>query len=90
MEFNAELGMFGLIAITDHTTPPVDREFPLFFHDLYQDDVPSLAHQDFDCFNGASYLGNTPIFTAKVGDRVRWRVAALGKEFHEFQIHGHR
>jgi manganese oxidase len=89
MEFNAELGMFGLIAITDHTTPPVDREFPLFFHDLYQDDVPSLS-QDFDCFNGASYLGNTPTFTAKVGDRVRWRVAALGKEFHVFHIHGHR
>jgi manganese oxidase len=89
MEFNAELGMFGIIAITDHTTPAVDQEFFLFFHDLYQADVPSLS-QDYDCFNGASYLGNTPTFSAKVGDRVRWRVAALGKEFHVFHVHGHR
>jgi FtsP/CotA-like multicopper oxidase with cupredoxin domain len=89
MEFNAELGMFGLIAITDASTPPVDREFFLFFHDLYQADVPSLS-QDFDCFNGRSYLGNTPTFTATVGQRIRWRVAALGKEFHVFHIHGHR
>ena len=89
MEFNAELGMFGLVAITDHTTSKVDREIFLFFHDLYQDDVPSLS-QDYDCFNGACYLGNTPKFTARIGDRVRWRIAALGKEFHVFHLHGHR
>lgn len=89
MELNAELGMFGLIAITDKHTPKVDTEIFLFFHDLYQDDVPSLS-QDFDCFNGRSYLGSTPTFTAKVGQRVRWRVAALGKEFHVFHLHGHR
>ena len=89
MELNAELGMFGLIAVTDHHTARVDREHFLFFHDLYQDDVPSLT-QDFDCFNGLSYLGNTPTFTAKAGDRVRWRIAALGKEFHVFHLHGHR
>lgn len=89
MELAAELGMFGIIAITDHDTPKVDREFFLFFHDLYQDDVPGLS-QDYDCFNGASYLGNTPTFSAKVGERVRWRVAALGKEFHVFHLHGHR
>jgi FtsP/CotA-like multicopper oxidase with cupredoxin domain len=89
MELNAELGMFGLVAITDDDTPRVDREHFLFFHDVYQADIPALA-QDYDCFNGASYLGNTPTFTAKVGERVRWRVAALGKEFHVFHIHGHR
>ncbi|HWD09725.1 MAG TPA: multicopper oxidase domain-containing protein [Actinomycetota bacterium] len=89
MEFNAQLGMFGLIAVTDHATPAVDREFFLFFHDLYQADIPSLS-QDFDSFNGAAYLGNTPSFEAMVGDRVRWRVAALGKEFHVFHLHGHR
>jgi len=89
MEFSAEVGMFGLIAITDGRTPKVDREFFLFFHDLYQDNLPSLS-QDYDAFNGASYLGNTPTFEARVGDRVRWRVAALGKEFHVFHIHGHR
>ncbi|HEY1651720.1 MAG TPA: multicopper oxidase domain-containing protein [Acidimicrobiales bacterium] len=89
MEMGAELGLFGLVAVTSPTTPPVDVENFLFFHDLYQADVPELA-QDFDCFNGQSYLGNTQTFTAKVGQRVRWRVAALGKEFHVFHIHGHR
>ncbi len=89
MEFGAELGLFGVVAVTDASTPRVDREFVLFFHDLYQADIPGLS-QDFDAFNGACYLGNTPTFTASVGDRVRWRVAALGKEFHVFHVHGHR
>jgi len=89
MELGAELGLLGIVAITDRHTAAVDREFVLFFHDLYQDDVSSLS-QDYDCFNGASYLGNTPTFTARVGERVRWRIAALGKEFHVFHVHGHR
>ena len=58
-------------------------------HDLFKDDTPSLS-QDFDCINGNSYLGNTPTFTAKVGDTIRWHIGALGKEFHAFHIHGHR
>jgi FtsP/CotA-like multicopper oxidase with cupredoxin domain len=89
MEMGAELGLFGLVAITSPTTPPADIENFLFFHDLYQADVPELS-QDFDAFNGRAYLGNTQTFTAEVGQRVRWRVAALGKEFHVFHIHGHR
>ena len=89
MELAAELGMFGVIAVTGHQSVTVDREFVLFFHDLYQTDVPDLS-QDFDCFNGAAYLSNTPVFAARVGDRVRWRIAALGKEFHVFHLHGHR
>jgi FtsP/CotA-like multicopper oxidase with cupredoxin domain len=89
METNAQLGLFGIIAVTDAQTPAVDREIYLFFHDLYQDDVPVLS-QDFDCFNGHAYLGNTPVFKARAGERVRWRIAALGKEFHVFHLHGHR
>ena len=89
MEVGAQLGLFGLIAVTDHSTPKVDREFCLFFHDLYQSDIPSLA-QDLDCFNGYAFIDNTPTFRAKVGEQVRWRVAALGKEFHVFHVHGHR
>jgi FtsP/CotA-like multicopper oxidase with cupredoxin domain len=46
--------------------------------------------QDFDCFNGRAFLGNTPTIRARMGERIRWRVAALGKEFHAFHIHGHR
>ena len=89
MEFSAQLGMFGLLAVTDGATPPVDREQILFFHDLYQDDVSSLS-MDYDAFNGRSFIGNTPVFSARVGERVRWRIGALGKEFHVFHIHGHR
>jgi FtsP/CotA-like multicopper oxidase with cupredoxin domain len=89
MELGAELGLFGIFAITDAQTPLVDREVCLFMHDLYQADIPVLA-QDFDCFNGRAFLGNTPTITARVGERVRWRVAALGKEFHAFHLHGHR
>ncbi|MDH6132443.1 FtsP/CotA-like multicopper oxidase with cupredoxin domain [Kitasatospora sp. MAA4] len=89
MEIGAELGLFGIIAVTDRHTPAVDREFVLFFHDAYAADIPSLA-QDTDMFNGGAFLDNTPTFTARNGDRVRWRIAALGKEFHVFHLHGHR
>jgi FtsP/CotA-like multicopper oxidase with cupredoxin domain len=89
MELGAELGLFGFIAVDAPETPPVDQELFLFFHDLYQDDVPSLS-QDFDLFNGFAFLGNTPTFTVQQGQRVRWRMATLGKEFHVFHLHGHR
>lgn len=89
MEVGAQLGLLGVIAITDQHTPRVDREFVLAFHDLYADDIPTIA-QDIDLFNGYAFLDNTPTFTARVGDRVRWRVIALGKEFHVFHLHGHR
>ncbi|MCZ4103222.1 multicopper oxidase domain-containing protein [Streptomyces sp. So13.3] len=89
MEIGAELGLLGLLVVTDEKTPEVDREFTLLLHDAYTDDVPSLA-QDLDMFNGGAFLDNTPTFTAQVGERVRWRIAALGKEFHVFHIHGHR
>ncbi len=89
MEFNTELGMFGFLSLTDNTTRPVNKEFFTFIHDLYQLDIPVLG-QDFDCFNGHAYVGNTPTYNARVGDRVRWHIAALGKEFHVFHIHGHR
>lgn len=89
MEFGAELGLFGFLVLTDRHTKPVKKEFFTFLHDLYQADVPSLS-QDYDCFNGHSYLGNTPTLTAKVGDTIRWHIASLGKEFHVFHLHAHR
>jgi FtsP/CotA-like multicopper oxidase with cupredoxin domain len=89
MEFGAELGMFGFLVLTDASTPPATKEFFTFLHDLYQADISTLS-QDYDCFNGSSYLGNTPTFNAKVGDTIRWHIGALGKEFHAFHIHGHR
>jgi FtsP/CotA-like multicopper oxidase with cupredoxin domain len=89
MELGVELGLFGMIVVTDAQTTKVDREFILCFHDIYEADVPQLA-QDFDCFNGHAFLGNTPTFEANVGERVRWRVMALGLDFHVFHLHGHR
>jgi FtsP/CotA-like multicopper oxidase with cupredoxin domain len=89
MELGAELGLFGMIVVTDSQTPEVDREIILCFHDLYETDVPQLS-QDFDCFNGYAFLGNTPTFEARIGERVRWRIMALGKDFHVFHLHGHR
>ncbi|WP_329563094.1 multicopper oxidase domain-containing protein [Kitasatospora sp. NBC_01266] len=89
MELGAELGLLGIIAVTDKHTPPVDREFVLMMHDAWQNDIPSLA-QNLNMFNGGAFLDNTPTYTAKRGDRVRWRIATLGSAFHVFHLHGHR
>jgi len=89
MEFGVELGLFGLLVLTDASTPPVKKEFFTFLHDLFKEHIPELS-QDYDCFNGYSYLNNTPTFTAKVGDTIRWHIGALGQEFHAFHLHGHR
>jgi FtsP/CotA-like multicopper oxidase with cupredoxin domain len=89
MEIGAELGLVGMLVLTEPGARLADREFYLLFHDLYAADVPSLS-QDYDCFNGRAFLGNTPAFRAKVGERVRWHVIALGTEFHVFHVHGHR
>ena len=44
----------------------------------------------FETVNGKAFVGNTPIFRAKVGDLVQWDVVAIGDEFHTFHVHGHR
>jgi manganese oxidase len=89
MEIGAELGLFGMIAVSDRHTPEVDREFVLFFHDLSSSDAPSLK-QDLSLCNGGAFVDNAPTFTARAGERVRWRVGTLGNSFHVFHIHGHR
>lgn len=89
MEYGVELGLFGMLVLTGPSTTTVNTELFTFFHDLYQADLPMLV-QDFDAFNGHSYVGNTPTLSAKLGDQVRWHIAALGKEFHVFHLHGHR
>lgn len=89
MEVGAQLGLMGHIVIEPHDAPHFDREFYLVFHDLYADDVAGLDG-DIDCFNGRAFLGNTPTFRARVGQRVRWHIITLGTEFHVFHLHGHR
>jgi len=80
MEYGSELGLFGFLVLTDASTTAVDKECFTFFHDIYQYDV-SVLSQDYDCFNGFSYVGNMPTFQARVGDRVRWHIGRWAKSF---------
>lgn len=89
MDISTQLGMFGLIAINAPGDRPADREHILYFHQMYAADVPTLV-QDFACLNGRAFLPNTPLFQARTGERVRWRIGALGQEFYVFHLHGHR
>lgn len=89
MELGAELGLMGHIVVTEPGETQPDREQYLVMHDLYAADIAEIQG-DIDCFNGRAFLGNTPTFTARVGEHVRWHVIALGTEFHVFHIHGHR
>ncbi|SEN62294.1 Multicopper oxidase [Actinacidiphila rubida] len=88
-EIGATLGLFGMIAVTDDRTPQVDREFVLFFHDVSPGEAPSVKGELSLC-NGGAFVGNAPTYTARTGERVRWRVGTLGNSFHVFHIHGHR
>jgi FtsP/CotA-like multicopper oxidase with cupredoxin domain len=89
MELGAELGLVGHVIVTEPHEKRPDREFYLVMHDFYADDLGDIDG-DLDCFNGRAFLGNTPTFTARVGEHVRWHVVALGTEFHVFHLHGHR
>jgi FtsP/CotA-like multicopper oxidase with cupredoxin domain len=40
--------------------------------------------------NGKAYEDAIPPFEGKVGERQRWRVISIGREFHTWHIHGHR
>jgi len=40
--------------------------------------------------DGRSFVGNTPVMRARVGELVQWDVLAMGSEFHTFHVHGHR
>jgi FtsP/CotA-like multicopper oxidase with cupredoxin domain len=80
MTRSMELGMFGAIVIPKPGEPKPDREFVVYLDD----------QDGFDTINGHAFIGNTPTFTAKVGDLVQWDVIALGDNFHVFHVHGHR
>jgi plastocyanin len=50
------------------------------------DSMPSF------CFNGRSFVGNTPTIVAHAGQRIRWYVfdLDLGMGWHNFHTHGQR
>ena len=75
-----EGGMYGALSILGRDEAPPDREFVVYLG----------AQLGFNTINGRAFVGNTPVFKAKVGDVVQWDVLAIGSDFHTFHVHGHR
>jgi manganese oxidase len=73
-------GLYGAMSILGRHERAPDHEFVVFFEQTL----------NFMTIDGHAFLGNTPIFHARVGDEVQWDVLALGDEFHTFHVHGHR
>ena len=74
-------GMFGMLSILGKNEPAPDREFEV---------VLSPFGKKFMTIDGRAFVGNTPVFRAKVGELVQWDVMAMGSDFHTFHVHGHR
>jgi FtsP/CotA-like multicopper oxidase with cupredoxin domain len=73
-------GMFGMLSILGRHDRAPDREFEVVFSQF----------GNFMAIDGRAFIGNTPIFRAKVGQLVQWDVMAMGSDFHTFHVHGHR
>ena len=80
MEESIAGGMFGGLSIAGRHERRADREFVVTF----------APWHGFQTIDGGAFVGNTPVFRARVGDRVQWDVMAMGSEFHTFHVHGHR
>ena len=74
-------GMFGMLSIRGRDEQPPDREFVV---------VLAPMGKGFMTIDGRAFVGNTPVFRARVGQLVQWDVMALGSDFHTFHVHGHR
>ena len=74
-------GMFGMLSILGRDEQAPDREFEVVFAPM---------GKKFMTIDGRAFVGNTPVFHAKVGELVQWDVMALGSDFHTFHVHGHR
>ena len=80
MEESIAGGMYGAISILRRHERPPDREFVVYLDEIH----------GFMGIDGRAFVGNTPVFHARVGDRVQWDVLTLGNDFHTFHVHGHR
>ena len=80
MEDSLMGGMYGALSIFRRHERRPDREFVVYFNML----------DGFMAIDGRAFVGNTPIFRAKVGQLVQWDVLTLGDDFHTFHVHGHR
>ena len=73
-------GLYGAISIRGRDEAPPDREFVVYF----------AEQLEFKTINGRAFVGNTPVFRAKIGDVVQWDVLGIGDLHHTFHVHGHR
>jgi FtsP/CotA-like multicopper oxidase with cupredoxin domain len=73
-------GMYGVLSILGRHEPRPDREFVVIF----------APYGQFQSIDGRAFVGNTPVFTSRVGQTVQWDVIAMGSEHHTFHVHGHR
>ena len=73
-------GMYGMLSIFGRRERLPDREFVVVFAPM----------GDFQTIDGRAFVGNTPVFTSKVGELVQWDVMGMGSEHHTFHVHGHR
>jgi manganese oxidase len=80
MEASIDGGMYGMLSILGRHEQAPDREF----------EVVLAPWGKFMTIDGRAFVGNTPVFHAKVGDLVQWDVMAMGSDFHTFHVHGHR
>jgi FtsP/CotA-like multicopper oxidase with cupredoxin domain len=80
MEESIAGGLFGGLSIAGPHERRADREFVVSF----------AAWHGFQTINGRAFVGNTPLYQARVGEAVQWNVMAMGDEFHTFHVHGHR
>jgi manganese oxidase len=80
MEESIGGGMFGGLSIAERGERRADREFVVAF----------APWHGFQTIDGRAFVGNTPVFEARVGQSVQWDVMAMGDEFHTFHVHGHR
>ena len=81
MEDSIAGGMYGMLSILGRDEPAPDREFEV---------VLAPMGKNFMTIDGRAFVGNTPVFRAKVGELVQWDVMAMGSDFHTFHVHGHR
>jgi plastocyanin len=61
-------GMYGAMSIRGRHEKAPDREFVVLFTEL----------GGFETIDGRAFVGNTPVFHSKVGERVQWDVLAMG------------
>ena len=57
-------GLYGALSILGPNEQPPDHEFVVYFEQTL----------DFMTIDGRAFVGNTPVFKAKVGDLVQWDV----------------